>query len=439
MLNFIIKGETEMAEIKAFKGLRYTEKAGDAQRLCCPPYDIISEEQSRIYHGASPYNVIKLELPRSLSLFESPGADVYARSGEYLRAWIKDGVLKNDDTDSIYVYQMEFEINGARKSVTGFIPLVKVEDFSERIILPHEETLSKDKSDRFNLMEATGCNFSQIYSLYADNSGEIRAMLAEVQKTAPTTSFIDGDNVTHRLWVVDDAAFCKKITALMADKKLYIADGHHRYETALKYRDEYSGQGSADFVPMMLVDMEDDGLVILPTHRIVRDLEKYSKDEILHGCAEYFDVTADLSRAEAEAALAKAFADGEKALVLYSGNGDFTLLKLKDINVMKEFMPDKGDALRNLDVNVLHVLVLERIFGIDKENMANQVNLTYTRSADEAVSAVDEGKGNCSFLLNACGVGEIDGVVSTGGKMPQKSTYFYPKLTTGLVMNQIKD
>ncbi|MDR2559015.1 MAG: DUF1015 domain-containing protein [Oscillospiraceae bacterium] len=426
-----------MAEIKAFKGLRYTEKAGEIKSLCCPPYDIISYEQSRIYHSANPYNVIKLELPRSLS--DDPSVDVYAKSGEFLRSWIDGGFLKNDDEDSIYVYEMEFEINGARKNVIGFIPLVKVEDFSKGIILPHEETLSKDKSDRFNLMEATGCNFSQIYSLYSDESGEIRNMLSEVQKTAPASFFTDDDGVIHKLWAVSEITFCKKITALMAEKKLYIADGHHRYETALKYRDVHSGEaGSSDYVPMMLVDMADDGLVILPTHRIVRDLEKYNQDEIILKCGKYFNIMSNLNRADSETALAKAFTNNEKAFVLYSGDGNYTLLKLKDVNIMKEFMPDKGDALRNLDVSILHTLVLERIFGIDRENMANQVNLTYTRSADEAVSAIDNGKGNCAFLLNPCGVGEIGGVVSTGGKMPQKSTYFYPKLTTGLVMNQIK-
>ncbi|MCL2636896.1 MAG: DUF1015 domain-containing protein [Oscillospiraceae bacterium] len=424
-----------MAEIKVFRGLRYTEKAGEIGTLCCPPYDIISKEQSKIYHSANPYNVIKLELPRSLS--DDPAVDVYAKSGEYLRAWLADGILKNDEADSIYIYQMDFEIGGESKSVTGFIPLVKVEDISKGIILPHEETLSKDKSDRFNLMESTGCNFSQIYSLYIDESGEIRAMLAQVQKTAPTSEFTDGDGVTHKLWAVSEKNICEKITALMADKKLYIADGHHRYETALKYRDEHSGQGSADFVPMMLVDMADDGLVILPTHRIVRDLEKFDKAEIINKCEQYFGITLNLNRAESETALSKAFANGEKAFVLYSGGGDFTFLKLKDINVMKEFMPEKGDGLRKLDVSILHTLVLERIFGIDKENMANQINLTYTRSTDEAVSAVDAGKGNCTFLLNPCEISEIGDVVSAGEKMPQKSTYFYPKLTTGLVMNQI--
>jgi uncharacterized protein (DUF1015 family) len=420
-----------MAEIKAFKGLRYTEKAGDIKTLCCPPYDIISKEQSKIYHNANPYNVIKLELPRSLS--DDPGVDVYAESGKFLRDWINDGILKNDGTDSIYVYEMEFEIDGANKNVTGFIPLVKVEDISKGIILPHEETLSKDKTDRFNLMESTGCTFSQIYSLYTDKGGEIRELLNTVQKNKPLVNFTDGENVTHKLWIINDSDITGKIVNLMADKKLYIADGHHRYETALKYRDEHS----SDYVPMMLVDMEDDGLVILPTHRIVRDLESFDKLEIMDKCGQYFEISSYLTRKYANEKLSEALNNGEKAFIMYSGDGDYTFLKLKNIEVMKEFMPSAGEALRNLDVSVLHTLVLERIFGIDKENMANQVNLTYTRCADEAVCAVDNGEGNCAFLLNACGVSEIEKVVTMGGKMPQKSTYFYPKLTTGLVMNQI--
>ena len=422
-----------MAEIKAFRGLRYTETAGEIGKLCCPPYDIISKEQSKIYYKENPYNIIRLELPRSLSYDNE--FDVYEAAGKLLREWLEKGILKNDDAESIYVYEMQFDVFGQKKSVVGFIPLVKVEEISNGIVLPHEETLSKDKSDRLNLMNSAGCNFSQIYSLFTDESGEASSLLADVIKTAPTSAFTDGDDVMHRLWVVSDTAFIEKITALLADKKLYIADGHHRYETALAYKAANSGKGSADYVPMMLVNIESDGLVIFPTHRIVRDLERYEQGEIISKCGQYFDITQGLTRNAAETALDLAFKNDEKAFVLY--NGEYTFLKLKNTDIMREFLPDKSKALRELDVSVLHTLVLERIFGIDKENMANQVNLTYTRSTDEAISAVDEKRANCSFLLNACRLHEIGDVVSAGEKMPQKSTYFYPKLTTGLVMNQI--
>ena len=418
-----------MAEIKAFKGMRYTEKAGEIGSLCCPPYDIIYGDAAAAYLGKNPYNVIRIELPTC-----QPSDDAYAAAGRLLREWLEAGILQNDENESIYVYEMQFTALGERKSVTGFISLVKLEEFAAGIILPHEETLSKAKTDRFNLMNATDCNFSQIYSLYND-SGEISALLAEIKKGAPTSAFTDGDDVTHRLWVVSDIAFIEKIANLMSDKKVYIADGHHRYETALNYRNGGKA-GTAAYVPMMLVDMENPGLVVFPTHRIVRDLPSYDEGAILQKCAEYFEIISPLTREESCAALEEAYNKGEKAFALYSG-GKYVVLKLKDISVMEQFIPEASADLRNLDVSVLHTLILQRVFGIDKENMANQINLTYTRVFNEAISAVDEGKANCSFLLNSTRIEELSGVAAAGEKMPQKSTYFYPKLTTGLVMNQI--
>ncbi|MCL2697908.1 MAG: DUF1015 domain-containing protein [Oscillospiraceae bacterium] len=425
-----------MAEIKAFKGLRYTEKAGDIGNLCCPPYDIISEEERRQFLETNPHNIIRLELPQALT--DNPDADAYSAAGQVLRGWLADGILANDNEDSIYAYEMEFEVSGERKSVTGFVCLVKLEEFSKGIVLPHEETLSKAKTDRFNLMKATDCNFSQIYSLFNDDCGGVSALLSDVQKSAPISAFTDRDGVTHKLNIITDSETIQNITALMADKKIYIADGHHRYETALNYRNQLTGEkGTGNYVPMTLVSMKHPGLVVFPTHRIVRDLSGYEHNEIIAKCAEYFDTTENLNREKAERALEEAYRNGEKAFVLYCGNNNYTCLKLKDTEIMKQFMPEASTALRGLDVSVLHTLVLERIFGIDKENMANQINLIYTKKADEAVAAVDGGSANCCFLLNPTRVEEIGGAAAAGEKMPQKSTYFYPKLTTGLVMNQI--
>jgi uncharacterized protein (DUF1015 family) len=425
-----------MAEIKAFKGLRYTEKAGEIKNLCCPPYDIISNEEREEFLAVNPNNIIRLELPQALT--DNPDLDAYAVAGDVLRDWLDGGILQNDADDSIYVYSMEFEALGERKSVTGFVCLVKLEEFSRGIILPHEETLSKAKTDRFNLMKATNCNFSQIYSLFNDECGGISALLSKAQEGAPISSFTDRDGVAHKLWNVTDIGFIQKISALMADKKVYIADGHHRYETALNYRNYLAEEkGTSNYVPMTLVNMENPGLVVFPTHRIVRDLEIYEQNEIINKCEHYFGITQNLTREQSEQALRAAYESGEKAFVLYSGAGNYNCLKLKNPAIMQDFMPDASEALRGLDVSVLHTLILERIFGIDKENMANQINLTYTKKADEAIAAVDGGSANCCFLLNPTRVEEISGVAAAGEKMPQKSTYFYPKLTTGLVMNQI--
>ena len=427
-----------MAVIKAFKGLRYTEKSGDIGKLCCPPYDIIDERQRQELLDKNPCNLIRLELP---VVGGSGDAEAYRSAGDTLRSWLKDGILKRDDKECLYIYEMEFSALSKNHSVKGFVSQVKLEPFSRGVILPHEETLSKAKTDRFNLMKITGCNFSQIYSLYTDSDGSVFELIEKASSSAPDSEFTDGDGVTHRMWCVSDETVVKAVCEKMADKKLYIADGHHRYETALNYqkyvRDSLDEIGSSDYVPMMLVNMENSGLVVFPTHRIVRDLPEYDFKAVCERCEEYFEVTPYLNREKGERGLEEAYSKGEKAFVLFSGDNNYTLLKLRDLSVMNSLLPDDCEALRQLDVSVLHTLVLERIFGIDKENMAKQINLTYTRSADEAISAVDGKRANCCFLLNPTRVEEIREVAAAGGKMPQKSTYFYPKLTTGLVMNKI--
>ncbi len=427
-----------MAEIKAFKGLRYTEKAGDIANLCCPPYDIISGEEREALIRKNQYNLIRLELP---VLGGSEDLAPYHEAANTLRAWLKDEILKTDEKEAIYIYEMEFSAYGKSHKVKGFVSLVKLEPFSKGVILPHEETLSKAKADRFNLMKTTGCNFSQIYSLYMDEDNSAFSLIDKASQGQPHSSFTDGDNVTHRMWIVTDSEFIAALTEKFADKKLYIADGHHRYETALNFKNYVEGNldeiGSSEYVPMMLVNMENDGLVVFPTHRIVRDLQSFDYNEVCEKCREYFDITPYLNREKGEEGLAKAYAEGKKAFVLFTGDNNYTLLTLKNLDVMNTLLPEGCTALKQLDVTVLHTLILERIFGIDKENMAKQINLTYTRSMQEAIEAVDQKRANCCFLLNPTRVEEIRDVAAAGDKMPQKSTYFYPKLTTGLVMNKI--
>ena len=429
-----------MAEIKPFKGLRYTEKAGEPKNLCCPPYDIVSGEQRQRLIEKNEYNIIRLELPTT-----EAGEDItpYREAAGTLRSWINDGVLKRDEKEGIYIYEMEFSAFGKNLKVKGFVSLVKAEPFEKGVILPHEETLSKAKADRFNLMKATGCNFSQIYSLYTDEDNSVFNIIKKASEKAPNSEFSDDENVIHRMWVVDDPYIIKSIAEKMADKKLYIADGHHRYETALNYKkyaeENLDETGSSEYVTMMLVNMENTGLVVFPTHRIVRDLPSFDYNAVCEKCKDYFEITPYLNREKGEQGLAQAYNEGKKAFVMFTGDNNYTLMVLKNPEIMDKTLPESCKALRQLDVSVLHSLVLERIFGIDKENMANQINLTYTRSDDEAIAAVDGKRANCCFLLNPTRVSEIRDVAAAGGKMPQKSTYFYPKLTTGLVMNKIFD
>lgn len=422
-----------MAEIRPFRALRFnTEKAGDISELVCPPYDIISEEQRLGYLEKNPNNIIRLELPK--------GDDPYNEAGKTLSQWLNEGILRQDEKEGIYIYEEEFTINGLHTKFKGCIVRVKIEEFSKGVVLPHENTLSKAKEDRFNLMKATDCNFSQIYSLFMDPEHEITNRLDKLSDCQPVNELTDHDGVTHRLWIVTDKDEISTVCNAFADKKLYIADGHHRYETALNYRnycrETGHGTGGEDYVMMMLVDMEHPGLVVLPTHRLVRDLESFDKEKLLEGCREYFDVTEENDVSSAESRLKTLYDEGKKAFAFYCGGDTFSLLVLRDEKILSELLPEKSAASQGLDVTVLHTLVLEKIFGIDAENMAKQINLTYVKQFEDAITSVQNGKAQCAFILNPTKVTEIRDVAAAGEKMPQKSTYFYPKLITGLVMNR---
>lgn len=428
-----------MAEIRPLRALRYNlEKAGPIENLTCPPYDIISPDQRRELLSHSGYNVIRLELPQE-------GEDPYQQAAATLAQWRQDQVLVQDMEEGLYLYEEEFlsQVDqGQRRSVLGLVCRVRLEDFANGVILPHEETLSKAKEDRFQLMKATRCNFSSIYSLYRDEGGLTRQRLLNLKNTCPPRYAFSDGLVTHRLWVVNDPVAIQALREDFAGRKLYIADGHHRYETGLRYRDTLEEQGTylpgASYTLMTLTDMADPGLTVFPTHRLVRGLEGFDGAALLSACQEDFILEPQQNRADSEKALENLYQEGKHAFALYSGKG-WTVLTLKDPAVMEALLPGTSPAYRTLDVSILHSLVLERLLGIDKENMASQKNLTYTRSAEEAQRSVDQGESQCCFLLNPTRVEEIGQVAQNGEKMPQKSTYFYPKLITGLVVNSLED
>ena len=312
-------------------------------------------------------------------------------------------------------------------------------------MLPHEETLSKAKADRFELMKATGCNFSDVYALYMDDGGEMETLdtLELIMREPPLVEVTDEAGLTHRLWAVADSSLTEAIAQRFTDTKLYIADGHHRYETALRYRDTLRAEGvpegtDADYIMMMLVEMDHPGLVVLPTHRMIRGIAGFDPQALVERCRADFDVQEGIAVESLDEMLEHAYQAGKKAFGFYTGGETFTLLTLQDESVMDAVLPDLSEASRRLDVNVLHSLILERMLGIDKQNMANGVNLTYTRSLREALDDVGAGAYQAAFLLNPTRVEEIRDVAAAGEKMPQKSTYFYPKLITGLTMNSLR-
>ena len=434
-----------MAEIRPFRALRFTEKAGPIEQVVCPPYDIISEQQRLEYLSRNPNNIIRLELPRE-------GADPYAKAGEVLRGMLADGILAQDEQAALYVYEIEYDLDSLRdisgmqggpRSVYGLIAQVHLEEFEKGIVLPHEETLSKAKTDRLNLMKATACNFSDVYSLYDDNGGEseVGDILALAMKQTPTTVLTDEAGLTHRLWAITDEGLIRAIQTRFTDTKLYIADGHHRYETAINYRNWRREQGlpagDSDYIMMMLVEMSHPGLTVFPTHRLLRDLPNFDAAAMLEACRARFDVQEGLPLFALDEWLEQAYLDGKKAFGFYTGGDTAAALTLKELSVMDEQLPTLSAASRGLDVTVLHTLILEQVLGIDKANMAQQINLTYTRSRAEALDSVNNGTAQAAFLLNPTRVSEIRDVAAAGEKMPQKSTYFYPKLITGLTVNPL--
>lgn len=424
-----------MATVKPFKALRFTKKAGKIGELLCPPYDIISEEERREYIKTNEHNIIRLELPR--------GDDPYLQAGVLLEDWINNGILKQDEKDSLYIYEEEFVANGQWYKVKGFICRVKLEPFEKGVVLPHEFTLSKAKEDRFNLMKATDCNFSQVYSLYMDEDNLIFPKIDRLSGGEPEIKITDGFGVTHRLWTVTDKEQIAEICRLFEDKKLYIADGHHRYETALNYNEYLKSQGMATdesgYIMMMLVNIENSGLVVFPTHRVVCGIKDFHHHDVLKKCRKYFDIYEKYDMGNIASELDRFYSRNECAFAFCYGRRDkYYILALKDKSVMAERIKGRSKAFGELDVTVLHSLILEDIFGLDKQSLADQTNLKYTRHIGEAIDLPASDRGNCSFILNPTRVSEISAVASAGEKMPQKSTYFYPKLITGLIMNKFR-
>ncbi|MDL2288669.1 DUF1015 domain-containing protein, partial [Oscillospiraceae bacterium OttesenSCG-928-F05] len=330
-----------------------------------------------------------------------------------------------------YIYEEEFTAYGRRMKIKGLIGRVRLEPFENKVVLPHEETLSKAKNDRLALMEATHCNFSQIYSLYHDDTQMVTSRLSALADRAPEVEFSGDDGIIHRLWTVTDPAETAALSAAFEGKQLFIADGHHRYETALNFHRAHPEFPEAQDVMMMLVDMADDGLCVFPTHRLVKNLEHFDLDAVLNRCEAHFSITPLAPEAAVETALS-----GKTSALAFVTKDRRFLLELRDTEALRAALPDKSEAYRSLDVALLHTLLLEPVFGIDKANMMQQINLEYTRDEAFALESVLSGRCDCAFFLNPTRVDQIQGVSLAGEKMPQKSTYFYPKLITGLVMNQ---
>ena len=436
-----------MPVVRSFRALRFDPAvAGDLNLVICPPYDVIGPELHRELLGRSRRNAVRIDLPEILPRDEPE--DRYKRAGRLLTEWRADGTLHKDRYAGIYVYEQTYAVPGTRRHRTqiGFFGRLKLETFGPGAgVLPHERTLSAPKEDRYKLMRATGVNTSPVVGLFADKRGASNRALRAIAATPPDIDVTDDDGVRHRLWAVpENGPFADQAAAILAAASrdpITIADGHHRYETAIRYRDERRANktGEADppagYVLMLFLEMEHQKLTVLPTHRIVRDLGDDGVATFVSRSAELFDVTPVGERAELEAAFASVDKSpgGEGRFGLWTRQGGAILRA--DREAFIRFLPRGGEALRRLDVTLLQT-ALDRLCKIDREAIAAG-RLAYTKSVREALDWVDEGRdgADMAFLLDPTPVAEIAAVAAAGDVMPQKSTYFYPKALTGLIIN----
>jgi len=426
-----------MADVLPFRALRYNLQRVAAPEVVTQPYDKITTEMQERYYAASPYNLVRIILGRR-EAGDNAADNVYTRAAALSRDWRVRGILEQDSLPSLYVYSQAFTApTGARFERRGFIALGRVEDYSAKVVFRHEQTLAKPKADRLDLLRATRVHFEQLFLLYEDG-GEVDSLLA--RQTSPTIEVTDEYGVVHRVWQVSDTAVIARVQERMRDKKLVIADGHHRYETALNFRNECrtstSGspnpQAPCEYVMMTFVNMNDPGLLILPTHRVVHSLESFSVDDFADLSRAFFaveEIDPALDGARSTALLRERGRAGTAVLAV-TANRAFLLHSPKA--AAAQFLGGLSGRQQSLDVVQLHKCLLEGVLKLSQESIRNQQNLSYLREAAEAIAQVRQGKANIAFLMNPCRVQQVRDLALAGEVMPQKSTDFYPKLLSGL-------
>ena len=424
-----------MASIRPFTGLRFSIQAGPVDKLTAPPYDVLSPAERDEYAARDAHNVVHLTLPEQKPDDRSKYIK-YARSSALLSAWRQDGTLARESKPAIYRYTQHFHLPGIPNafSRTAIIALIKVEPYEAGIVLPHEQTFPKHKEDRMRILEATRAHLECIFGLYEDANGDVLKAIIE----APTESIIHAhsdEGVSHELEPITDEAATARLVDLLADRKVWIADGHHRYETALAFRQNLGPKDHLipeDFLMMALCSISDPGLVLLPTHRIIKSL-KLSQAEVLEKLSPVFDIASTPS-ADLMATIEKSHEGGVRAFGVAFPNGvGYVLTEKEPGSVISLNESEESLALKSLDVTVLHRIIFEKLLGI-----VGLDSIGYTRDDREAVAAPDGGAA-VSFLMNPPSVADMQEIAQGSEKMPQKSTYYYPKILSGLVIWSLND
>jgi uncharacterized protein (DUF1015 family) len=442
-----------MAIVAPFKGLMYNFKTlGNPSSLVAPPYDVISEEEQEAFYRAHPNNVIRLILGKRKT-GDSDWDNRYTRSADCFKRWETEDVLIRSETPSMYVTSHTFCPNDGAEPKTrwGLIALVRIEDEGSGVILPHEKTFSAHKDDRLKLMRACNAQFSQIFSLYEDPDNRVMDCVREVIEGKPLLAFDFKDGSHHALWSVQQRPLFKRVAEALSDKRIFIADGHHRYETARNYRNSMRARyghrppnRSYEYVMMVLTSMEDEGLMILPSHRLVRRCDTFSPGAFFEKVGQWFDIEEmPFSKTQGKTAAAsfkRALADRGRSRstigLFHKGGEHFSMLSLKP-EKREEIGDDLHPSLRQLDVLVLSRFLLQRTLGFTPEDLNNEEIIHYQSSLIKAVDMVESGTHRMAFFLNPTRIEQVKEVAGSRLIMPRKSTYFYPKAITGLVFNKI--
>jgi uncharacterized protein (DUF1015 family) len=430
-----------MAEIIPFKALRYDPDQVKLEDVLTQPYDKITPEMQSRYYERSAHNLVRIILGKAGET-DTDNFNVYTRAAEYLHDWRSGGILRQDPVPGIYAYSQTFTVPGTRdlQERRGLIALGRIHDYADGVVHRHEQTLSKPRADRLNLLRATRAHFGQIFMLYSDPRHEIEGLLKSRMEEDPDISLLDEYETLHRVWRIQDPSLIQAVQQKMQDKKLLIADGHHRYETALAYRNERRTEtGSSDpnapheFVMMTLIPMEGRGLVILPTHRIVHGLMDFDRERMLEAAGKFFDIDRIDLRTESRSATTLLGQAGENgtAFVAVTRQGPYLMRAKQD--AIQHALREIPVLQRELDVVQLHRVLLERVLGISEEAIRNQENVRYERDAFEAISWVRQGA-NVAFLMNPAKIEQVRDIAFGGEVLPQKSTDFYPKLLSGLAI-----
>jgi uncharacterized protein (DUF1015 family) len=446
-----------MAEIQPFRAYRYDAKRVALKDVLTQPYDKISPQMQEKYYAASPYNLIPVEKGRTLG-GDSAENNVYTRAAKKIQDWIGEKILLQDAAPAIYVYTQEFQVPGTqtRRTRSGFISLVRVEDYDAKVVFRHERTLSAPKADRIELLRRTGAQTGQLFFLYEDPARQVDSLLEAITRQTPAIELHDEYDTIHRVWPVTDKTLIERLQKAMADKKLIIADGHHRYETALNLRNEarqkpgnHDRMAASEFAMATIINAHSKGLTILPTHRVVR-APNFDFDKFREGLNPYFDwYSYPFQNAAERAASYKEFrkdleshSEAWHAIGVYpvskGGSGAFYLFVLRKDADLEALLPDLSPAQRGLDVVLLHRLLLEKGLGITAEAVAAEKNVSYEREMDAAIAHVDRGEAQLACLLNPARMEQVSEIALGGDVLPQKSTDFYPKLLSGLTIYKVE-